>query len=81
MKTIYFKYKTIILPLLAVLVLDLSLLLLNYFFTSQFENDANNINISGRQRMLSQKITKATYFLIGAHLQHNTISGMRQGQP
>ncbi len=64
MKTIYFKYKTIILPLLAVLVLDLSLLLLNYFFTSQFENDANNINISGRQRMLSQKITKATYFLL-----------------
>ena len=64
MKSIFFKYKTILLPLLAVLILVLSLLLLNLFLSAQFENDANNINLSGRQRMLSQKITKSAYYLL-----------------
>jgi len=64
MESIFVKYKTILLPLLGVLVLLLSLLILNLSLSAQFKDDANKINLSGRQRMLSQKITKSAYYLL-----------------
>jgi diguanylate cyclase (GGDEF)-like protein/PAS domain S-box-containing protein len=52
------KYKLVLIPLALVMLLDLSLLAINYYITAQIQVSANNINIAGRQRMLSQKITK-----------------------
>jgi len=52
------KYKLVLIPLALVMLLDLSLLAINYYVTAQIQVSANNINIAGRQRMLSQKITK-----------------------
>ena len=52
------KYKLILLPLGLVLILDLSLLVMNYVISAQLEVASEQINIAGRQRMLSQKIIK-----------------------
>ncbi len=41
-----------------VLILDLSLLGMNYVISAQLEVASEQINIAGRQRMLSQKIIK-----------------------
>jgi diguanylate cyclase (GGDEF)-like protein/PAS domain S-box-containing protein len=58
MNEIIQKYKLVLLPLALVLIFDLSLLAMNYFITSQLEISSVNINIAGRQRMLSQRMTK-----------------------
>ncbi|HDY84814.1 hypothetical protein LCGC14_0973570 [marine sediment metagenome] len=52
------KYKLIILPLGVVLILDLSLLVMNFLISAQLEVASEHINTAGRQRMLSQKIMK-----------------------
>jgi diguanylate cyclase (GGDEF)-like protein/PAS domain S-box-containing protein len=69
MNKILSKYRAILVPLSLVVLLDTSLLIANFIITNQLEVLANNINISGRQRMLSQKITKSLS-LIAFH-QHN----------
>ena len=58
MNEIIQKYKLVLLPLALVLIFDLFLLAMNYFITSQLETSSVNINIAGRQRMLSQRMTK-----------------------
>ncbi len=55
---IFKKYKLILLPLGFVLILDLSLLVMNYVISAELDVASEHINIAGRQRMLSQKITK-----------------------
>ena len=45
------------------LVLDCSILGINFWITAQVERDALAINIAGRQRMLSQRLTKAVLLL------------------
>lgn len=52
------KYKLILLPIGFVLILDLSLLVMNYLISSELEVTAEHINIAGRQRLLSQQIIK-----------------------
>jgi len=58
MLELFKKYKLILLPLGVVLILDLSLLVMNYVISAQLEVASEQINIAGRQRMLSQKIIK-----------------------
>lgn len=43
----------------AFVVLDMSLLALNFWITNQLNADARAINLAGRQRMLSQQVAKA----------------------
>jgi diguanylate cyclase (GGDEF)-like protein len=45
------------------LVLDCSILGINFYITVQVEKDAQAINVSGRQRMLSQRLTKVLLIL------------------
>ena len=45
--------------ILLFILLDLSILLINYWITYQLSKDAIAINLAGRQRMLSQRITKS----------------------
>lgn len=53
------KYRHFLLPLGLVVVLDITLLAMNYVISAQLEVSSVHINIAGRQRMLSQKMSKA----------------------
>lgn len=46
-----------------VLIFDLSILAMNYVISAQLATSAVNINIAGRQRMLSQKMSKAVLLI------------------
>lgn len=52
------KYKTIVVSIALFLVLDLGVLVLNFVISSEIAKDAVNINLAGRQRMLSQRMAK-----------------------
>lgn len=62
------KYRHFLLPLVLVVILDLTLLAMNFAITAQLEATSTEINLAGRQRMLSQKISKAVMQL---HYQHH----------
>jgi diguanylate cyclase (GGDEF)-like protein/PAS domain S-box-containing protein len=57
------KYKLVLRPLILVLVLDMSLLFTNFYIAADLEASAVSINLAGRQRMLSQKMTKSLAFM------------------
>lgn len=52
------KYRTIVISIALFLVLDLGVLALNFVISSEIDKDAVNINLAGRQRMLSQRMAK-----------------------
>lgn len=52
------KYRTIVVSIALFLVLDLGVLILNFVISSEIDKDAVNINLAGRQRMLSQRMAK-----------------------
>ncbi|HEY7985388.1 MAG TPA: diguanylate cyclase [Methylophilaceae bacterium] len=51
--------KKLLAGIIIFLALDFSILLINYWIAHQVSNDAIAINLAGRQRMLSQRITKS----------------------
>lgn len=53
------KYKNIIVSIALFLILDASVLIMNFYISFQIAEDATSINLAGRQRMLSQRMTKA----------------------
>lgn len=53
------KYREIIFAVALFVVLDLSVLILNFYTSYEISDDALSINLAGRQRMLSQRITKS----------------------
>jgi diguanylate cyclase (GGDEF)-like protein/PAS domain S-box-containing protein len=63
------KYRHFLLPLGLVVVLDITLLAMNYKISAQLEVSSVQINIAGRQRMLSQKMSKAVLLI---HYQQQT---------
>lgn len=52
------KYKNILVSIGLFLILDASVLVLNFYISFQIAEDATSINLAGRQRMLSQRMTK-----------------------
>lgn len=53
------KYREIVLAVAFFLVFDLAVLILNFYISFQISADAVAINLAGRERMLSQRMTKA----------------------
>lgn len=53
------KYREIVLAVAFFLIFDLAVLVLNFYISFQISEDALAINLAGRQRMLSQRMTKA----------------------
>ena len=52
------KYRTIVISIALFLLLDLGVLILNFVVSSEIKSDAENVNLAGRQRMLSQRTAK-----------------------
>lgn len=57
------KYRHFLLPLGLVVLLDITLLTMNYVISAQLEASSVHINIAGRQRMLSQQMSKAVLLI------------------
>lgn len=57
------KYREVIISILLFIILDLGVLILNYYISFQIQGDAVAVNLAGRQRMLSQRTTKVLYQL------------------
>ncbi|MEO0444130.1 MAG: type IV pili methyl-accepting chemotaxis transducer N-terminal domain-containing protein, partial [Pseudomonadota bacterium] len=57
------KYKNIFISIALFLILDASVLVLNFYISFEIAEDAVSINLAGRQRMLSQRMTKSLFDL------------------
>lgn len=55
------KYHALITSIALFLVLDMCVLVLNFYLASQIQRNAAAVNLAGRQRMLSQRMVKALY--------------------
>ncbi len=62
------KYRDIIIAVGLFLLFDLGVLILNFYTSFQIAEDAVGINLSGRQRMLSQRTAKALLAVEAARL-------------
>lgn len=62
------KYRDIIIAVGLFLLFDLGVLILNFYTSFQISEDAVGINLSGRQRMLSQRTAKALLAVEAAKL-------------
>jgi two-component system, chemotaxis family, sensor kinase CheA len=54
------KYRTLIVVISLFLLLFLGVLALNFIISNRIDDDAVAVNLAGRQRMLSQRMTKAS---------------------
>lgn len=53
------KYKSIIVSIALFLILDASVMILNFYISFEISEDAAGVNLAGRQRMLSQRMVKS----------------------
>lgn len=59
----YGKYRGIIISVALFLLLDASVLMLNFYTSFEIADDALGVNLAGRQRMLSQRMAKSLLML------------------
>lgn len=59
----YGKYKGILISVALFILLDASVMILNFYVSFEIAEDAVGINLAGRQRMLSQRMAKSLYAL------------------
>ncbi len=59
--TLLGKYRNIVISIALFLLLDASVLLLNFYISFEIADDASGVNLSGRQRMLSQRMVKSLF--------------------
>lgn len=68
------KYREIVLAVACFLVFDLAVLVLNFYISFQIAESAVEINLAGRQRMLTQRMTKELLTAAQDHQQQNSIA-------
>ena len=61
------KYRPILISIFFFLLFDIGILIPNFLFSTSLKKDTISINLAGRQRMLSQRITKALLQLKNAN--------------
>ncbi|MFO1368880.1 MAG: type IV pili methyl-accepting chemotaxis transducer N-terminal domain-containing protein [Marinagarivorans sp.] len=59
--SLFGKYKALVISIALFLLLDASVLAVNFYTSYQIAQDAKTVNIAGRQRMLSQRMVKALF--------------------
>lgn len=55
------KYREILIAVAFFLLFDLAVLVLNFYVSFQIAEDATSINLAGRQRMLTQRLSKSLF--------------------
>lgn len=55
------KYRSILVSIVLFLILDASVLILNFYISFEIADDAIGVNTAGRQRMLSQRMVKSLF--------------------
>ncbi len=57
----YSKYKGILVSIILFIILDVSVMVMNFYISFQIADDAVGVNLAGRQRMLSQRTMKSLF--------------------
>lgn len=57
------KYRGILISVALFILLDASVMILNFYVSFEISEDAIGINLAGRQRMLTQRIAKSLYVI------------------
>ncbi len=60
------RYQSLIIVISLFVLIIVGVLTINFYFSAQFSDDATEINLAGRQRMLSQRTAKSIQKLIQA---------------
>lgn len=69
LRKLFGKYRVLVISIGLFLVFDLGVLVLNFYMFGKISEQIEKINISGRQRTLSQKMSKATLYIKAQKLQ------------
>lgn len=68
------KYREIIVAVALFLAFDISVLILNFYTSFQIDQDAVSINLSGRQRYVSQRVARTLLELDAARAAGKTVN-------
>jgi len=82
--TYFRKYREIIVAVALFLAFDISILILNFYTSFQIDQDAVSINLSGRQRYVSQRVARTLLeidaaLVAGKPVQRATLDELRNG--
>ena len=69
MRSLLGKYRDLVFAIALFLVLDLGILMFNFYTSREIEREAGRINTAGELRMLTQQMTKS---LLSMHLEVKT---------
>lgn len=68
-KKLFGKYRVLVVSIALFLVFDLGVLVLNFYTSGKIAEQTEKINIAGRQRTLTQQMSKATLYIKAQKLQ------------
>ncbi|MFQ3246348.1 MAG: two-component system chemotaxis sensor kinase CheA [Arenicella sp.] len=69
LKKLFGKYRVLVVSIAFFLVFDLGVLVLNFYTSGKIAEQTEKINIAGRQRTLTQQMSKATLYIKAQKLQ------------
>ena len=67
------RYRSLVIFITIFVMVIISVLIINFYISIQLSNDAKEINLAGRQRMLSQSIAKNIHELILAQSEEQDV--------
>lgn len=68
-KNLFGKYRFLVISITLFLIFDLGVLVLNFYTSGKIAQQAELINLAGRQRTLTQQLSKATLYIKAQKLQ------------